>query len=468
MEQLGEILRARLSSRIATGPDGTDTLSDTEPSYQCQLCKDRGFVRLDVPFGHPDFGRAIPCDCIRRDYDEQQHDRLVSYSNLGPLARLTFDNLIEDGRSPDPHERERYRQACGIARRYADEPSGWIVLSGASGCGKTHLAAAIANRQIDRGNTVFFTFVPDLLDHLRSTFGPTSEVRYDELFETVRSAPLLILDDFGSHWSTPWAQEKLYQIINYRYSANSPTIITLGCDLVDLPERFQTRLTDPEVSRIIQLEESRSGLLQRIGGMDLPLLTQMTFASFDCDRVNLSEEESGNLQKSFEIAQNFAESPDGWLVLVGQSGCGKTHLAVAIANERQRQRQPVIFLVVPDLLDYLRSTFAPDSKVAYDRLFEEIRTTPLLILDDLGAQVSSPWAQEKLYQIINYRYNARLPTVITTNTRLEDLERRLASRLMDHRLSLVFAIAAPDYRADQPPPRPKPAARPGRPYRPGN
>ncbi len=304
--------------------------------------------------------------------------------------------------------------------------------------------------------------MPDLLDHLRSTFGPTSEVSYDELFETVRSAPLLILDDFGAHWSTPWAQEKLYQLINYRHISNSPTVITTSADLSELEERFRTRLTDPEISRVLQLEETKSTLLQRVGGLGHALLTQMTFAGFDQSRVNLTEEESENLKKACEIAESFAESPDGWLVLVGQSGCGKTHLAVAIANERLRQRQPVIFTVVPDLLDYLRSTFGPDSKVTYDRLFEEIRTTPLLVLDDLGAQVSSPWAQEKLYQIINYRYNARLPTVITTNVHMEDLERRLASRLMDHRLSLVFAIAAPDFRADQPPPRPKPPHRPGR------
>ena len=461
MEPLSEILRRRLANLTATGPDATGISSATE-QYQCSLCKDRGFVRLDVPYGHPDFGRAIPCDCARRAIDDQLPSRLLSYSNLGPLARLTFDNLIEEGHSSDPIERERYRQVCATALRYAEVPSSWLVLTGASGSGKTHLAAAIANRQIERGNPIFFTSVPDLLDHLRSTFGPTSEVSYDELFETVRSAPLLILDDFGAHWSTPWAQEKLYQLINYRHISNSPTVITTSADLSELEERFRTRLTDPEISRVLQLEETKSTLLQRVGGLGHALLTQMTFQGFDGSRVNLTEEESENLKKACEIAQAFAESPDGWLVLVGQSGCGKTHLAVAIANERLRQRQPVIFTVVPDLLDYLRSTFGPDSKVTYDRLFEEIRTTPLLVLDDLGAQVSSPWAQEKLYQIINYRYNARLPTVITTNVHMEDLERRLASRLMDHRLSLVFAIAAPDFRADQPPPRPKPPPRPGR------
>ena len=56
-----------------------------------------------------------------------------------------------------------------------------------------------------------FTFVPDLLDHLRATYSPNSPVQYDQLFEQVKSTPLLILDDLGAETSTPWAKEKLYQ-----------------------------------------------------------------------------------------------------------------------------------------------------------------------------------------------------------------------------------------------------------------
>ena len=434
---------------MVRGRESVDT-SAAAGQDRCPLCQGRGFVRRAVPFGHPDFGRALPCVCLRRAHAAQQHARLLRSSNLGPFARLTFATLREDGRSADPGEREHYRQACTVARQYAEAPAGWLVLTGASGAGKTHLAAAIAHRQIDRGEAVFFTFVPDLLDHLRSTFGPGSTIAYDELFETVRSVPLLILDDFGAHWSTPWAQEKLYQVLNARYGARSPTVITLSAALAEMEQRVQTRLTDPALVQTLQVGPTKPAQLQQLGDITLPLLAQMTFATFDPSRGNLTPEESENLHKIYEIAQLFAAAPEGWLVLLGPNGCGKTHLAVAIAHERVRQRQPVLFAVVPDLLEYLRAAFAPESPVTYDRLFDEVRTTPLLVLDDLGSQVSSPWAQEKLYQLLNYRSNARLPTVVTTDQPLETLERRLSSRLMDHRLSLVFGIAAPDYRADQP------------------
>ncbi|MFQ5988147.1 MAG: DNA replication protein DnaC, partial [Dehalococcoidia bacterium] len=72
----------------------------------------------------------------------------------------------------------------------------------------------------------------------------------------------------------------------------------------------------------------------------------------------------------------------------------------------------------------------------------------LLILDDFGEQSSTPWAQEKLYQLINHRYNDRLPTVITTCLPLENMETRIGSRLADPRLISVVNIMAPDYRSD--------------------
>ena len=105
-------------------------------------------------------------------------------------------------------------------------------------------------------------------------------------------------------------------------------------------------------------------------------------------------------------------------------------------------------MVVPEFLDHLRSTFSPDSKVSYDQLFEGVKTTPLLVLDDFGEQTTTPWAQEKLYQVINYRYNARLATVLTTCRSLEEIENRISSRLADPKISTPFNIMAPDYRGD--------------------
>ena len=75
-----------------------------------------------------------------------------------------------------------------------------------------------------------------------------------------------------------------------------------------------------------------------------------------------------------------------------------------------------------------------------------MRNAPLLILDDLGTQSNSEWAQEKLYQIFNYRYNAQLATVITTNLELEAIEIRIRSRMVDPSLVQIIHIAAPDFR----------------------
>jgi DNA replication protein DnaC len=99
-------------------------------------------------------------------------------------------------------------------------------------------------------------------------------------------------------------------------------------------------------------------------------------------------------------------------------------------------------------LDHLRATFSPDSPVAYDELFEQIKTVPLLVLDDLGAETSTPWAEEKLYQIVVYRHESRMPTIITTSFEIDQLEGtkpRIASRLMDTIVDWV-PIQAPNYR----------------------
>jgi len=171
----------------------------------------------------------------------------------------------------------------------------------------------------------------------------------------------------------------------------------------------------------------------------------MTFDKFDWRRVNLPREERENLKEAYRLALDFAKSPDGWVVLQGVSGCGKTHLAVAIANYRLEAGELVLFQVVPDLLDHLRSTFEPESEVSYDQLFESVKNTPLLILDDFGVQSTTPWAREKLYQVINHRYNARLAMVITTRCSLDEIDAPISSRFVDSKISTLFHILAPDY-----------------------
>ncbi len=379
----------------------------------------------------------------------------MRYSNLGPLVRFTFDNLLPQGKLGDPRNQALFKAAYEAAREFARDPRGWLILSGPAGSGKTHLAAAIANERIKQGKPAFFISTPDLLDRLRSAFSPASEVGYDAIFDQVKSAPLLILDDLGVQTSTPWAREKLDQLLNYRYNAELPTVIVTLTPARELEERLASRLANTALSRHYVLEE-RQDLSEYDWGPEFALQKTMTFASFD-RRPNLPLEQQQNLEAALNLALQFAKSPEGWLVLMGETGCGKTHLASAIINHHYQAKKPALFVVVPDFLDHLRSAFNPESKVSYDQLFEKVKTAPLLVLDDFGEQTTTPWAREKLYQVINYRYNARLATIITTRYSLEEILERaevaISSRLVDHKISTPFNITAPDYRGDLPPSR---------------
>ncbi len=418
------------------------------PDSACPVCKGARFVHPLLPSGKPDFSRVVPCHCTQQKLDEERQARLERYSNLGQLTRLTFNNLCPQGRSENHVSQEQFSRAYQAAKAFAAEPKGWLALAGLSGCGKTHLAAAIANHCIENDFPVFYITTPDLLDHLRSTFSPNSEIPYDEFFEQVRNTPLLILDDLGAQSSTPWAKEKLDQLLNHRFSNELPTVIVSIVPIEELEERIRTRLVASSLCQIHTIDEKPPALFTFSWAPEFELQKSMTFDNFDWKRVNLPLEQRENLKEAFRVALDFAKSPDGWLVLLGEYGCGKTHLAAAIVNYRYQIKKPALFIVVPDFLDHLRSTFSPESKISYDQLFESVKGTPLLVLDDFGEQTTTPWAQEKLYQVINHRYNARLPTVITTCYSLDEIESRMASRLADPKISNPFNIKVPDYRSD--------------------
>jgi DNA replication protein DnaC len=448
MESLGDILR-RLQQQNTFGvTDYTDSLNDeSEDRDLCPICGGSGWVRTDVPVGHPGFGKAHQCKCHREAGEDQRLARLHRFSNMGPLTDRSFETLTLDG-SVVGHEAQRMLQsAVEEARSYVEEPERWLVLTGASGSGKTHIAAAVANSCMERGIRTFFISVPDLLDHLRGSFAPGADIPYDELFELVKNVPLLVLDDMGAHSTTPWAQEKLYQVLNHRSTFRMSTVIILGQPLEEFDERLRTRFQDQVNSRIVRVAPDAPRGVTDAGPLSEEMLKRMTFQAFNVRGNRATPQQRQSLENALEAANSFAQDPDGWLVLMGDSGCGKTHLAVAIAGERLKNDTTPRFWPVPDLLDHLRHTFSPESRVTYDTVFEDVKRCPLLVLDDLGTETGTPWAREKLYQLIVHRHNSRLPTVITVRE-LEDPSQRdpIASRLNDSRMVNVIPIDAPDYR----------------------
>lgn len=378
-------------------------------------------------------------------------DKLHKLSQLGALQTCTFEAFLPSGHGLTESKQRNLRMAYERALEFAKQPEGWLIFKGGYGCGKTHLAAAIANYRINLGHPALFINTPDLLDHLRAAYSPHAETGYDERFNQVRNDSLLILDDLGTQSNTDWAQEKLYQIFNHRYNARLPTIVTTNEELEAIDRRVRSRMVDPSLTQIIHIAAPDF----RLAGVDqqqsdlssLNVHLDKTFEHFDLRERELPRADADNLRRAYEAAVDFADDPEDWLVFnsVGY-GNGKTHLAAAIANNVANKGEPVLFVVVPDLLDHLRATFNPSSGVRLDKRFNEVKTASLLVLDDLGTESATKWAREKLYQLFNYRYNARLPTVITTATPIDDLDPRLATRMLDGSRCTFFVLEIPSYR----------------------
>lgn len=421
----------------------------------CPICGGLGYVRYEVPTEHEKFGRVFACECRRAQAEAERIAYLKRIGGLQQFETKTFDSFNPGRAGLSQTEQQSLRFAFERAQAFAHSPEGWLVLQGRYGCGKTHLATAIAHMVIARGDAAIFVTVPDLLDYLRAPFRSDDENTagsYDRRFDEVRTVELLILDDLGTESPTPWAREKLFQIINHRYNLRLPTVFTTNLELDQMEERLRSRLRDMALSTTVTISapdyRRDRGESEREGLNTLSLYSHLTFDTFELRR-DIPREELTSFRAVVEAAQEFAAEPAGWLLFTGTYGSGKTHLAAAIANARAAQGQPALFISVPDLLDHLRAAYAPNSTQSYDKLFNEVRTAPLLVLDDLGVESATPWAREKLYQLFNHRYNARLATVITTSQRWEDLDPRLVTRLRDKRLCRALLIKAPAYQPER-------------------
>jgi DNA replication protein DnaC len=145
------------------------------------------------------------------------------------------------------------------------------------------------------------------------------------------------------------------------------------------------------------------------------------------------------------------------VLLCGATGCGKTHLAVATLRSKIERSikpfkdynptRPALFITVPELLFEIRQTFRDDSFDTEKSLVDKYSSVPLLILDDLGAEKTTDWAESTLYLIIDRRNRDEKWTIVTSNLTLQEIEQslgaRIASRLSDMK---VINIKLPDYR----------------------
>ena len=140
-----------------------------------------------------------------------------------------------------------------------------------------------------------------------------------------------------------------------------------------------------------------------------------TFESFDLKKAP-------EMQEAYDQCQQVSRRQAWCAFLLGPTGNGKTHLAIAALQASERG----MFWKVPDFLAFLRSRIEVGD---VDQVVGEYQESePLLVLDDLGVEKQTEWAFEQLYRILDRRCDAQLPTIITSNQDREDIDGRLRSR----------------------------------------
>lgn len=157
------------------------------------------------------------------------------------------------------------------------------------------------------------------------------------------------------------------------------------------------------------------------------------------------------IEKAAEFIENFTDSPDEHqgILMVGCTGSGKTHLALAILREIVVKGYTGLYYNVPELLNALRETYSESSEEIESEILSRAGNVGLLVLDDLGAERTSGWVRDRLFLIINRRYEALKPILVTTNLNWDELEEQVGERIVSRLYEmcpLVLEFPKEDYR----------------------
>ena len=357
---------------------------------------------------------VVPCDC-QIDVTGRG-DRLRTYAQLGFLERMNFGTLRRNFRGVN--DVPTFLKAKDMARDFADDPKGWLIFEGASGSGKTHFAAAIVNALIRRGAPAKYVSALDIPDLIRSGWSQGAEDFESDGYTPLLDAPVLVIDDFGVQPSAEWVDAKVDQLLTVRYNSRASTVVALAKPLADLPERHATKLGDPSLTRVINLTRVESDS----AGLTESMLNEMSFETFNMEGgISATDEHKHLLNLAFHTSKNFVGDPTNstpWLYLQGDTGVGKTHLAISIAGASIDKGVEVSYWSLPTFLDRLRQTYSTLNETDFFALFDAARDAELLILDDFGVQQMTDWSLEKLYQLLAYRHDRRLRTVVGGHYRI--------------------------------------------------
>ena len=194
-----------------------------------QLAAPPDFIGAD-----PDKGMA-PCPACRKPEDRLK--RRLAYADM-PITTRTFESF---------EVRAGAEESYTTAKEFASGDPGYagLTITGPVGNGKSHLLQAVGWEMLSQDYTVKYVCVGDLLQKLRDTYDPDSQVQFASLWESYQRASVLLLDDLTENpRPTAWAQGQMERLVDRRYRDGSPWVITTNLTLEVLAEVWGWRLAD--------------------------------------------------------------------------------------------------------------------------------------------------------------------------------------------------------------------------------
>ncbi len=228
-----------------------------EIHHSCEKCKDEGFID------------GVMCDCMKNMLKKEAYNRL---NKMSPLELSSFDNFSLDYYSEIPFNeneqssRKRMELIFNFCKKYVDgftKNSPGLLMTGNTGLGKTHLSLAIAREVINKGFGVIYGSTQNIVSEMekekfQNRFGSEESERH------YVDCDLLIIDDLGTEYSTPFSSAAIYNIINSRIMRNKPTIISTNLSMKEMEKNYSPRMVSRIIGNNIRLEFLGSDIRQKM------------------------------------------------------------------------------------------------------------------------------------------------------------------------------------------------------------
>ena len=187
----------------------------------------------------------------RLDDQRRMEERIRKIIGESGMNKRFLERTFETFQITDQNQ-EAYRTCAVYARKLMNnEPFKGVnslALIGPVGTGKTHLAAAIANRLLNHGTAVICMTMIDMLARIRDTYRRQSGASEANVVEIYEDVPLLIIDDLGKEAPTDWGVQTIFEIINARYERMLPIVVTTNYNFDRLTDRMVPRGSNDSIT----------------------------------------------------------------------------------------------------------------------------------------------------------------------------------------------------------------------------